>query len=60
MPEESLELLQKLTVHRKDVEKFLIAVQFLTEPFEAGKRMRVVIDYDPQKEYVAFEYLTKK
>ncbi len=60
MSEESLELLQKITIHREDVEKFLIAVQYLAKPFEVGKQMRVVIDYDPQKVSVSFDYFTKK
>lgn len=56
-----LELFSTVGVNREFVEKLTLAMNHVTKPFDLqfGKKMRVVIDYDPQNPQVKFSYFTE-
>lgn len=39
-----------------DFEKAFIAMQQITAPLQLGKKMRVIIEYDPQRKTTEFKY----
>lgn len=47
-------------VRREEVEKFLVAIEKLVRPFELNKKQRAIIDYDPQKPMVSFQFFIAK
>lgn len=51
-----LELQKTISIRREDVEKYLIAIQQITNPFELNKRQRVIADYDPESPSVKIHY----
>lgn len=56
-----LELFSTVGINREFVEKLTLAMNHVTKPFDLqfGKKMRVVIDYDPQNLQVKFSYFTE-
>ncbi len=53
-----LELQRTTSIRREDVEKFLVAIQQITKPFELNKRQRAIVDYDPESPSVKIRYFT--
>lgn len=49
---------KEIHMNTVNFEKCFIAAQQITEPLKLGKKMRVIIDYDPQKERAEFRYFT--
>lgn len=54
-----LELQRETAVRREDVEKLMVLLQQLAKPFELGKRLRVVADYDPDSLAVKIRYFSE-
>ncbi|WP_167955073.1 hypothetical protein [Anaerosporobacter faecicola] len=52
--EADLKLFLELGINREFMEKITLAMNHITKPFDLqfGKKMRVVIDYDPQSPQV--------
>lgn len=51
-------LLEKeLHIRTSDFEKGFIAIQQLTEVLKLSKKMRIIIDYDPQKAMTEIRYI---
>lgn len=51
-------LVKEIHMNTVNFEKCFIAMQQTAEPLKLGKKMRVIIDYDPQKERAEFRYFT--
>ncbi len=49
-------LVKEIHMNTIDFEKCFTAIQQLVEPLKLGRKMRVIIDYDPQKERAEFRY----
>jgi hypothetical protein len=56
---ESVRREPEYSVSRDFFEKALLAVNHATRPFDLnfGKKMRIVIDYDPHEQHVKFYFL---
>jgi hypothetical protein len=52
-------LVSELGLSRAEFEKAMVALQVLTEPFKLNKKMRVTMDYDPQKPMVQFKFFNQ-
>lgn len=50
------ELVKEIHMNTVDFEKGFVAMQQITEPLRLGKKMRVIVDYDPHEEKVKFQY----
>ena len=50
------EIVKELHIRTKDFEKGFVAVQQLALPLELNKKMRVVLEYDPQKSSTTIQY----
>ena len=49
--------IKEVHIHREDVEKVFVALQYLVgSPLEVGKATQVIINYDPHRPSVTFEY----
>lgn len=48
-------------INRDFIEKLLLAMNHATRPFDIhfGKKMRVVVDYDPQEPQIKFKYFAE-
>jgi hypothetical protein len=57
---DGLELTQQTSIRREDVEKMIIAAKVLLPSQTTKKKMRVIIEYDPQKPAINFSYFTAK
>lgn len=55
---DGLGLQRTISIRREDVEKFLVAIQQITKPFELNKRQRAIVDYDPESPSVKIHYFT--
>ncbi len=51
-------LVKEIHMNTVSFEKCFIAMQQTAEPLKQGKKMRIIIDYDPQKERAEFRYFT--
>lgn len=58
MQDEKMKKVQDYYLNREFLEKIAVAMNHVTKPYmvEFGKKMRVVIDYDPDKEQVHFAF----
>lgn len=55
---DGLTLQRTISIRREDVEKFLVAIQQITNAFEFNKRQRVIVGYDPESPSVNIHYFT--
>lgn len=53
---EKTTLYKEIHMNTDAFERGLVALQQLSIPLKLGKKTRVVIDYDPQKPSVTFQY----
>jgi len=49
-------LVKEMHMNTVNFEKCFIAMQQMAESLKLGKKMRIIIDYDPQKERAEFRY----
>lgn len=58
---DDLKLFSELGINREFMEKITLAMNHVTKPFDLhlGKKMRIVIDYDPQNPQVKFRFFTE-
>lgn len=49
-------LTKEIHMNTKEFEKGLIALQKLVPPIQLGRKMQVILHYDPQESSVAFKY----
>ena len=54
--EKTYELKAEMNLKTDFFEKCFIAMQYLSRPLKEGKKMRVIIDYDPQEPMTKFRY----
>lgn len=48
----------RTSIRRGDCEKFLTAFKVLFKKIDLSKKTRVIIEYDPQKDNVTFDFFT--
>lgn len=53
---EDLTFVNTISMNRENFEKLIYAIQLLPMPIQIGNKMRIIIDYDPQKSCVKFNY----
>lgn len=55
-----MEFVKEIHLRTTEFEKVFTALQQLSVPLKLGEKMRVMIDYDPQKQTTEFKYFAFK
>ena len=50
------ELVEERSIKSVEFEKLFLILQTLTSPLKLGKKMRIIVEYDPQKPHTNFKY----
>lgn len=56
---DEMKLKRRISIHRADVDKAVTALQVIFGKMELDKKMRIIIDYDPQTSSVQINFFAR-